>query len=97
MYWFGIVTLAERLIEDLPYLKAEVIHACRQEMAMTPYDILARRTSITLEDRDRGLGVVKDVAAMMAQELHWTPERTQAMINAYRAPIQHQIDAEVGV
>ncbi len=90
-------SLAERLIEDLPYLKAEVIHACRQEMAMTPYDILARRTSITLEDRDRGLGVVKDVAAMMAEELHWTPERTQAMINAYRAPIQYQIDAEVGV
>ena len=90
-------SLAERLIEDLPYLKAEVIHACRQEMAMTPYDILARRTSITLEDRDRGLGIVKDVAAMMAQELHWTPDQMQAMINAYRAPIQNQIDAEVGV
>jgi glycerol-3-phosphate dehydrogenase len=90
-------TLAERLIEDLPYLKAEVIHACRQEMAMTPYDILARRTSITLEDRDRGLGIVKDVAAMMAQELDWTSEYTQSMINAYRSSIQYQIDAEVGV
>lgn len=90
-------TLAERLVEDLPYLKAEVIHACRQEMAMTPYDILGRRTSIVLEDRDRGLGVVKEVASMMAQELHWTPEYTQTMIDAYRIPIQHQIDAEVGV
>jgi glycerol-3-phosphate dehydrogenase len=90
-------TLAERLIEDLPYLKAEVIHACRQEMAMTPYDILARRTSITLEDRDRGLGIVKDVAAMMAQELDWTSEYTQSMVNAYRSSIQYQIDAEVGV
>jgi len=90
-------SLVERLLEDLPYLKAEVIHACRQEMAMTPYDILARRTSITLEDRDRGLGIVKEVAAMMARELHWMPERTQAMIDAYRAPIQQQIDAEVGV
>ena len=90
-------TLAERLIEDLPYLKAEVIHACRQEMAMTPYDILARRTSITLEDRDRGLGVVKDVAALMAQELGWTSEYTQSVIDAYRASIQYQIDAEVGV
>ncbi len=89
--------LAERLIEDLPYLKAEVIHACRQEMAMTPYDILARRTSITLEDRDRGLGIVKEVAAMMAQELHWTPEQTQKLVDAYRSAIQYQIDAEVGV
>jgi len=89
--------LAERLIEDLPYLKAEVIHACRQEMAMTPYDILARRTSITLEDRDRGLGIVKEVAAMMAQELHWAPEQTQKLVDAYRSAIQYQIDAEVGV
>ncbi len=90
-------SLAERLIEDLPYLKAEVIYACRQEMAMTPYDILARRTSITLEDRDRGLGVVKDVATLMAQELHWTSDQTKTMIDAYHAPIQQQIDAEVGV
>ncbi len=90
-------SLGERLVEDLPYLRAEVLHACRHEMAMTPYDILGRRTSITLEDRDRGLGVVKEVARMMAQELHWTPERTQTMIDAYRAPIQQQIDAEIGV
>ncbi len=89
--------LAERLIEDLPYLKAEVIHTCRQEMAMTPYDILARRTSITLEDRDRGLGVVQEVAAMMAQELHWTPGQTQKLVDSYRSAIQYQIDAEVGV
>jgi len=90
-------SLAERLIEDLPYLKAEVIHACRQEMAMTPYDILARRTSITLEDRDRGLGVVQEVAAMMAPELHWTPGQTQELVDTYRSAIQYQIDAEVGV
>jgi glycerol-3-phosphate dehydrogenase len=90
-------SLAERLVEDLPYLKAEVIHACRQEMAMTPYDILGRRTSITLEDRDRGLGIVKDVAAMMAKELGWSSERTQFMVDSYRTRIQHQIDAEVGV
>jgi glycerol-3-phosphate dehydrogenase len=89
--------LGERLIEDLPYLRAEVIYACRHEMAMTPYDILARRTSITLEDRDRGMGVVEEVAALMAQELHWTPEQQRSLIEAYRTPIQQQMDAEVAV
>jgi hypothetical protein len=34
---------------------------------------------------------------MMAQELDWTSEYTQSMVNAYRSSIQYQIDAEVGV
>ncbi len=87
-------SLATRLINDLPYIRAEVLYACRQEMALTPYDILARRTSITLEDRQRGLGIVEQVAALMAQELHWTPEQQQTMIDAYRTPIQQQLAAE---
>ncbi len=90
----GDPSLASRLIDDLPYIRAEVLYACRQEMAMTPYDILARRTSITLEDRQRGLGIVDQVAALMAQELHWTPGQQQAMIDAYRTAIQQQMAAE---
>ena len=90
-------SLGNRLVEDLPYIRAEVIHACRQEMAMTPYDFLARRTSITLEDRDRGLGILNEVADMMAQELSWSPETKQQMIDTYRTSIQGQIDAEFAV
>jgi glycerol-3-phosphate dehydrogenase len=84
----------ERLIDDLPYLRAEVIYACREEMAMTPADILARRTSITLVDRQRGLGIVDEVASIMAQELNWTPEQQQSLVEAYRAMIQRQMAAE---
>ncbi|HEU5228110.1 MAG TPA: glycerol-3-phosphate dehydrogenase/oxidase [Ktedonobacteraceae bacterium] len=87
-------SLATRLIDDLPYIRAEVLYACRQEMAMTPYDILARRTAITLEDRQRGLGIVEQVAALIAQELHWTPGQQQAMIDAYRTSIEQQMAAE---
>lgn len=90
-------SLGNRLIADLPYLRAEVLHACREEMAMTPYDFLARRTSITLEDRERGLGVVEEVASLMAHELQWSAAQQQTMIDAYRTPIQDQINAEVPV
>lgn len=90
-------SLAQRLIADLPFLRAEVIYACRHEMAITPYDVLGRRTSITLEDGQRGLGVVDEVAALMAQELHWSPEKQQEMVAAYRAPIEQQKAAEVKV
>jgi len=84
-------SLGKRLIEDLPYLRAEVIYACRQEMAMTLDDVLARRTRILIEDRDRGAGIVDEVAALMAGELGWSPEQQKAMIDAYRAELQQQM------
>jgi glycerol-3-phosphate dehydrogenase len=83
--------LGKRLIEDLPYLRAEVVYACRYEMAMTPDDVLARRTSIILEDRDQGMGVLDEVATLMAQELGWSPEQQKAVIDAYRIALQQQM------
>jgi glycerol-3-phosphate dehydrogenase len=70
------------------------VYACRQEMAMTPYDVLERRTSITLEDRQRGLGVVDEVAALMAKEHSWSAEQQLSMVEAYRSAIGEQIAAE---
>jgi glycerol-3-phosphate dehydrogenase len=87
-------SLGQLLIGDLPYIRAEVVHACRNEMAMTPYDVLARRTAIILEDRQRGLGVVDDVAALMAAELGWSPEQQQSMVESFRAAIEEQLAAE---
>src|SRR5579875_86686 len=88
-------SLGRLLIDDLPYIRAEVVHACRNEMAMTPYDVLARRTAITLEDRQRGLGMIDDVAALMAAELGWSPEQQQSMVESFRAAIEEQLAAEI--
>ena len=87
-------SLAALLIDDLPYIRAEVVYACRQEMAMTPYDVLGRRTSITLEDRRRGLDVLDEVAAIMAKEYSWPAEQQLSMVDAYRSAIEEQIAAE---
>ena len=83
----GDAALGALLVADLPYIRAEVVFACRHEMAMTPYDVLARRTSIILEDREHGAGVVDDVAALMAKELGWSPEQQKAMVDDYRATL----------
>ena len=91
-------SLAQLLIGDLPYIRAEVVYGCRHEMAMTPYDVLARRTSITLEDRQRGLGIVDDVATLMAKEQQWSPEQQKTLVEAFRSAMEAQIAAEkVGV
>jgi glycerol-3-phosphate dehydrogenase len=83
-------SLARPLVADLPYIYAEVIAACRYEMAMTPIDVLARRTSIMLEDRQRGLDIVDEVATCMAQEHGWSLDQKTALVKAYRADIQSQ-------
>jgi glycerol-3-phosphate dehydrogenase len=86
--------LGRPLVAELPYVRAEVLHACREEMALTPSDILARRTSILLEDRQRGLGCVEDVAALLAEELSWTPAYTGRVVAEYREAVLEQIAAE---
>ncbi len=86
--------LGRRLVDDLPYIRAEVVYACRHEMAMTPYDVLARRTAIMLEDRQRGLGTLDDVVALMAGEHNWSPEQQQLMSDAFRSAVQQQLAAE---
>jgi len=86
--------LGRRIIDDLPYIRAEVIYSCRHEMAMTPNDVLGRRTAIMLEDRQRGIGAVDDIASLMAGELNWSPEQQQLMSDAFRSNVQQQLAAE---
>jgi len=42
----------------------------------------------------RGLGVVEDVAALMAQEQGWSSEQQTSMVEEYRAVIEEQMAAE---
>src|SRR6266566_2253452 len=86
--------LGRRLIDDLTYIRAEVIYACRHEMAMTPYDVLARRTSIMLEDRQRGLGALDDVVSLMTNEHNWSPEQQQLMSDTFRSAVLQQLAVE---
>jgi glycerol-3-phosphate dehydrogenase len=87
-------SLRERLVPDLPYVRAEVVYACRAEMAMTLEDVLARRTRIILEDADRGAGVAPEVADLMAAELGWSSDQARSEVEKYRALVGHQLEAE---
>ena len=83
-------TLATALVSDLPYVAAEVVYACRQEMALTLEDALARRTRIALEDRSRGISAATLVARLMAREQAWSDAETERRISAYRRYVMEQ-------
>jgi len=87
-------SLRERLVLDLPYVRAEVVYACRAEMAMTLEDMLARRTRIILEDGARGASIAPQVASLMARELGWSSDQTNSQVEQYRALVRHQLESE---
>src|SRR5207247_11085991 len=59
------------LVEDLPVLAAEVVYACRHEMALTLAEIMFLRTRLHILCADGGTAAGARVADLMAGELGW--------------------------
>lgn len=62
--------LKEKIHPELPYTKATVIWAIRNEMAMTVEDILARRTRALILDARASIEAAPTVASLMAKEMN---------------------------
>jgi glycerol-3-phosphate dehydrogenase len=77
-------SLGKRIVSDLPYIMAEVVYACRCEMAVTLDDVLSRRLHINFEAWGRGLDVAPAVAERMAAELGWDLAQQQQQVAAYQ-------------
>ncbi|HEY0458472.1 MAG TPA: glycerol-3-phosphate dehydrogenase/oxidase [Pyrinomonadaceae bacterium] len=58
----------EKLHADLPYRKAEIVWAVRNEMAETIEDVLARRTRALFLNARAAIAVAPQVAEIMAEE-----------------------------
>ncbi len=63
--------MAQRLIPDLPYIKAEILHAASHEGALSVEDVLLRRTRISFEASDSGLSAADTVAEIIGETLGW--------------------------
>tara|TARA_R110002124_G_scaffold287339_1_gene473402 strand:+ start:1811 stop:3373 length:1563 start_codon:yes stop_codon:yes gene_type:complete len=63
-------SLKERLHPKLPYIKAEIIWAIRNEWAQTIEDLLSRRTRALLLDAEAAIEIAPLVAELLAQELN---------------------------
>ncbi|MFY9152896.1 MAG: glycerol-3-phosphate dehydrogenase/oxidase [Prolixibacteraceae bacterium] len=75
----------EKLHANLPYLKAEVVWAVREEMARNVEDVLARRTRALLLDARASVEIAPEVAAIMAKELGFPQEWEMEQIQSYAA------------
>lgn len=62
---------AEPVTPGLPYLRAEILWAAREEMAQTVDDVMARRMRLDLEDPGGGV-TEEDTTALLKEELSRT-------------------------
>jgi glycerol-3-phosphate dehydrogenase len=77
--------LGEALHPALPYLKAEVIWAARNEMARTVEDALARRMRALFLNASAAVAMASAVAALMAPELGWSEATVAKELVAFRS------------
>jgi glycerol-3-phosphate dehydrogenase len=70
------------------YLAAEVVYAATREGALHLEDVLTRRTRISIETFDRGLGAAEPAAKLMAGPLGWSRKHTASEIEHYRLRVE---------
>lgn len=76
-------------IDGTYVLKAEVLHACRNEMAMRLEDIILRRTEL-VDGGHPGSSILTEVARIMADELNWSPARRAQEIDIAHQALAHR-------
>ncbi len=77
--------LGEPLHSALPYVKAEVVWAAREEMARTLEDVLARRTRALFLNAAASLEMAASVANLLARELGWSDDKQSKQLSEFRA------------
>ena len=83
--------LGQRLHSDLPYTKAEIVWAAREELARTVEDAIARRIRALFLNAKAALAMAPAVAELMAGELGWSNSRTTEQVEAFQSTARRYV------
>jgi glycerol-3-phosphate dehydrogenase len=87
-------SLADPLVDDAPYLRAEIAFAALEEGALHLDDVLTRRTRISIETFDRGLEASLAATKIVAPILAWDDNTATREIDHYRARVEAERDSQ---
>jgi glycerol-3-phosphate dehydrogenase len=68
----GYPDLLEPAVAGLPYTRAELVYAAREEMAQTLDDVLSRRTRAMIQRAQATMAAAPAVAALIATDMGWS-------------------------
>jgi glycerol-3-phosphate dehydrogenase len=87
-------SLGEALPGADDYLCAEIVYAASHEGARHLDDVLTRRTRISIETFDRGLGACDKTAWLMADVLGWSKEQVDVEVEHYRQRVAAERESQ---
>ncbi|TDD28021.1 glycerol-3-phosphate dehydrogenase/oxidase [Kribbella turkmenica] len=87
-------SLGEQLPGTQDYLKAEIVYGAKAEGARHLDDILARRTRISIEAWDRGVGAAEAAARLVAPILGWDEATIEREVSFYLRRVQSERDSQ---
>ncbi|MGW6194872.1 glycerol-3-phosphate dehydrogenase/oxidase [Kribbella sp. NPDC055110] len=87
-------SLGEQLPGTQDYLKAEIVYGAKAEGARHLDDILARRTRISIEAWDRGVGAAEAAARLVAPILGWDEATIEREVSFYTQRVQSERDSQ---
>jgi len=87
-------TLGDPLTGASDYLRAEIVYAASHEGARHLDDLLARRTHISIETFDRGIGVMEEAALLAAPVLGWSAEQVEREVEHYRKRVEAERESQ---
>lgn len=82
------------VVQDAPYLMAEVAYATTHEGALHLDDVLTRRTRISIETSDRGIEAARPTAKLMASIIGWDDATIQRELEHYQARVAAERDSQ---
>jgi glycerol-3-phosphate dehydrogenase len=84
-----------RPLDSAPgYLAVEALYAATHEGALHLDDVLARRTRISIETWDRGVGAATEVAALVAPVLGWDEAQIAREVEHYTARVAAERESQ---
>lgn len=87
-------SLGEPLTGAADYLRVEAVYAASHEGARHLDDVLTRRTRISIETFDRGVGAAAEVAELVGDVLGWSVEQRALEIEHYRARVEAERESQ---
>ncbi len=95
----ALVSARPHLAQPLPgaedYLAAEVVYAVTHEGARHLDDVLTRRTRVSIETFDRGVGASRPAAELMAGELEWGGVRLDDEVDHYLRRVEAERQSQL--
>ena len=82
------------LVDENPYLRAEIALAALEEGALHLDDVLTRRTRISIETRDRGLRAAEEASKIIGPILGWDVAAATREIDHYRARVAAERESQ---